>query len=138
MTCVIDASVALAWLMQDEHSPESDRLFESMPGEGAFVPSLWRLEVANALQVAVRRNRIDVHYRDGAIQRLSRLPIEVDPETDAHAWTTTLHLAHRHNITVYDAAYLELALRRGVPLASRDQHLVKAALDSGVTVLPSD
>jgi predicted nucleic acid-binding protein len=134
---VIDASVALSWFLQDEESPASDRLFALVADEGAVVPSLWRLEIANALQVAVRRNRIDRAYRDGTIQRAGRLPIEVDPETDTHAWTRTLHLSERHNITVYDAAYLELALRRGVPLATRDQDLAKAALDSGVTVLPA-
>ena len=138
MIGVIDASVALSWFLQDEQSPASDRLFALVAEEGAVVPSLWRLEIANALQVAVRRNRIDRAYRDGTIQRAGRLPIEVDPETDAHAWTRTLHLSERHDITVYDAAYLELALRRGVPLATRDRDLAKAAIDSGVTVLPAN
>jgi len=133
---VIDASVALSWFLQDEQSPASDRLFALVAEEGAVVPSLWRLEIANALQVAVRRNRIDRAYRDGTIQRAGRLPIEVDPETDTHAWTRTLHLSERHDITVYDAAYLELALRRGVRLATRDRDLARAAINSGVTVLP--
>ena len=137
MIGVIDASVALSWFLQEEQSPASDRLFEQLAEEGAVVPSLWRLEIANALQVAVRRNRIDRAYRDATIHRAGRLPIEVDPETDTHAWNRTLHLSERHNITVYDAAYLELALRRGVPLATRDQDLAKAAVDSGVTVLPA-
>lgn len=138
MIGVIDASVALSWFLQDEQSPQSDRLFTLVADEGAIVPSLWRLEVANALQVAVRRNRISRAYRDGTIQRAGRLPIEVDLETDAHAWTRTLHLSERHSITVYDAAYLELALRRGVPLATRDQDLAKAAVESGASVLPTN
>lgn len=138
MIGVIDASVALSWFLQDEQSPQSDRLFALVADEGAIVPSLWRLEVANALQVVVRRNRISRAYRDGTIQRAGRLPIEVDLETDAHAWTRTLHLSERHSITVYDAAYLELALRRGVPLATRDQDLAKAAVDTGVAVLPTN
>ncbi len=137
MIGVIDASVALSWFLQEEHSPASDHLFAQVAEEGAIVPSLWRLEIANALQVAVRRNRIDRAYRDATIQRAGRLPIEVDPETDTHAWTRTLHLSERHNITVYDAAYLELALRRGLPLATRDQDLAKAAIASGVSVLPA-
>jgi len=135
---VVDASIALSWLLQDEHRPASDRLFEMVSDEGAVVPSLWRLEIANALQIAVRRNRITGAYRDATIQRLERLPIEVDSETDAQAWGTTLRLSDRHSLTVYDAAYLELALRRGVPLATRDRDLAKAALESGVTVLPTD
>ena len=135
MIAVIDSSIALNWLLHDEHTPESDRFFDFVSDQGAIVPSLWRLEIANALQVAVRRKRIDGVYRDRAIQDLQRLPIEVDSETDAHAWTTTLQLSERHTITVYDAAYLELALRRGVPLATRDRDLARAALESGVTVL---
>jgi predicted nucleic acid-binding protein len=138
LIAVVDASITLNWLLSDEQSPASDRLFDLVTDKGAIVPSLWRLEIANALQVAVRRNRIDLAYRDTTIQRLQRLPIEIDPETDVHAWTTTLHLSDRYRLTVYDAAYLELALRRGLPLASRDQDLVKAALASGVTVLPTD
>lgn len=138
MIGVIDASVALSWFLQEEQNPASDQLFVQVAEEGAIVPSLWRLEIATALQVAVRRNRIDRAYCDSTIQRAGRLPIEVDPETDTHAWTRTLHLSERHNITVYDAAYLELALRLGVPLATRDRDLAKAALDSGVTVLPAN
>jgi predicted nucleic acid-binding protein len=138
LIAVVDASITLNWLLSDEQSPASDRLLDLVTDKGAIVPSLWRLEIANALQVAVRRNRIDLAYRDTTIQRLQRLPIEVDPETDVHAWSITLHLSDRYRLTVYDAAYLELALRRGLPLASRDQDLVKAALASGVTVLPTD
>ncbi|MGB7845447.1 MAG: type II toxin-antitoxin system VapC family toxin [Candidatus Acidiferrum sp.] len=138
MICAIDASVALSWVLQDEQSPASDGLFESVAKDGAVVPSLWRLEVANALQIAVRRNRINGAYRDGAIQKLSRLPIEVDADTDAQAWGNTLHLADRYRITVYDAAYLELALRHGVPLATLDQDLERAAFESGATVLPAN
>ena len=138
MIGVIDASVALRWFLQEEHSPASDHLFAQVAEVGAIVPSLWRLEIANALQVAVRRNRIDRAYRDATIQRAGRLPIDVDPETDTHAWTRTLHLSERHNITVYDAAYLELALRRGLPLATRDHDLAKAAIASGVTVLSAN
>ena len=138
MIGVIDASVALSWFLQDEQSSASDRLLSQVADEGAIVPSLWRLEVANALQMAVRRNRIDRAYRDATIQRAGRLPIEFDPETDTYAWTRTLHLSERHNVTVYAAAYLELALRRGVPLATRDQDLAKAAVESGVTVLPTN
>ena len=138
MIGVIDASIALSWFLQAEQSPASDRLFAKVAEEGAVVPSLWRLEIANALQVAVRSKRTDQAYRDGTIQRAGRLPIEVDLETDAHAWSRTLHLSERHNISVYDAAYLELALRRGVPLATRDQDLARAAHESGVTVLASN
>jgi predicted nucleic acid-binding protein len=135
---VIDSSITLNWVMNDEHTPRSDRLFESLSEEGTVVPSLWRLEVANALQVALRRERIDGAYRDKTIQKLQRLPIEVDSLTDNKAWTSTLYLSERDNLTVYDAAYLELVLRRGVPLATRDQRLAKAATEAGATILPTD
>lgn len=137
MIGVIDASLALSWLFEDEQTVQGMRLLDQVAHSAALVPSLWRLETANALQTALKRRRCNSAFRDLALLRLGELAIEVDFETDAHAWTTTLHLSERHNITVYDAAYLELALRRGVPLATRDQDLAKAAVDSGVTVLPT-
>ena len=138
MIAVIDSSITLNWLLYDEHTPESDELFDSVTDQGAIVPTLWRLEIANALQVAVRRKQIDAAYRDRCIQKLQRLPIEVDPETDKQAWSATLQLSERHNITVYDAAYLELALRCGIPLATRDQRLARVASEAGGKVLPTD
>lgn len=137
MTCVIDASVTLAWLLQDEHTAASDALFEHVAEFGAVVPSLWRLEVANALQVAVRRGRVDEVSRDTSLRLLERFMIEVDGETDARAWTDTLRLADRHGLTVYDAAYLELSLRRGLPLATRDDKLSDAARMAGTKVVPT-
>lgn len=112
-------------------------LLQRVSAEGAIVPSLWRLEVANALQMCVKRQRITPAYRDAAIHKLSQLRIEVDPETDARAWTNTLHLADLHRVTVYDACYLELALRRNLPLATRDATLAAAAANAGVVLLPT-
>jgi predicted nucleic acid-binding protein len=138
LIAVIDSSITLNWVLYDEHTPESDELFDLVSQRGALVPSLWRLEIANALQVAVRRKRIDAVYRDRCIQELQQLPIQVDSETDKQAWNATLRLSEHHNITVYDAAYLELALRRCLPLATRDQRLAKAACEAGATILPTD
>jgi predicted nucleic acid-binding protein len=138
LIAVIDSSITLNWVLYDEHTPESDELFDLVSEWGAFVPSLWRPEIANALQVAVRRKRIDAAHRDRYIEKLQQLPIEVDSETDKQAWNATLQLSERHNITVYDAAYLELALRRSLPLATRDQRLAKAAREAGATILPTD
>lgn len=138
MIAVIDSSITLNWLLYDEQTPESDELFDLVSEQGATVPSLWRLEIANALQVAVRRKRIDAVYRDTCIKKLQQLPIEVDSETDKQAWNATLHLSERHNITVYDASYLELALRRGIPMATCDQRLAKAAREAEATILPTD
>ena len=137
MICVIDASVTLSWVYSDEHSADSDALLARVADQGAVVPALWRLEIANALQSGIKRKRIDAAYRDSSIQLLLRLPVETDPDTNDHAWTTTLHLADLHQITVYDASYLELALRRGLPLATRDDQLAAAAGSAGAILLPT-
>ncbi len=135
MTLVVDASLTLSWYFEDERTPAADALLDQVTNTGAVVPSLWRLETANGLQVAIRRKRIDVAFRDRALTHLTRLPITVDAETDAHAWTTTLQLADRFQLTLYDAAYLELAQRRALPLATLDSALRPAADALGLTLL---
>jgi predicted nucleic acid-binding protein len=137
LICVIDASVALSWVYSDEHSAVSDALLARVSHEGAAVPSLWRLEVASSLQTGIKRKRIDAAYRDSSIQIFLRLPIEIDLETNEFAWTTILQLAEMYQLTVYDAAYLELALRRTLPLATRDVELAAAASRAGVVLLPT-
>ncbi len=94
---------------------------------GALAPSLWPLEVANALLVAARRRRIAPAYVEISLRELAKLDVAIDPETAAHAWNSTPALALTHGLTVYDAAYLELAHRRQMPLASLDQKLRAAA-----------
>ena len=137
MICVIDASVTLSWIYSDEHSAASDALLARVADQGAVVPALWRLEIASALQNGIKRKRIDAAYRDSAIQKLILLPIEIDLDTNDYAWTATLRLAERHQITVYDASYLELALRCGLPLATRDDQLAAAAGSAGASLLPT-
>ena len=132
MSLVLDASVTLGWYFEDEKFPTADALLDSVAAEGALAPSVWRLEVANGFLSAVRRKRIDAAFRDSALQHLGSLPIEVDPETDLHVWTVTSKLAERFNLTIYDAAYLELAQRRRLPLATLDEALRAAAHASGV------
>jgi len=135
VTFVVDASLALSWLFVDEQTPQSMSLLDKVAVSGAVVPALWRLEVANALQTSIKRQRISPAQRDASIQKLCVLPIEVDSETDSRAWTTTLHLADLHRITVYDACYLELSLRCGLPLATRDDRLAAAAGNAGAILL---
>jgi len=130
VSLIIDSSATLAWFYGDETTPAIRQVFELLIKDGAWVPSLWRLEVANILEISVRRGRSDVTLAD-----LSLLPISLDPETDKHAWDTTLQLAHRHRLTLYDAAYLELAQRRGLPLATLDGDLRTAAIAEGVHLL---
>ena len=123
MSLVIDSSITLAWFFEDERTDRADVVMRQVAKGGAVVPSLWRLEIANALQSAVRRKRINAAFRDASIADLSSFPIAVDSETDRHAWGTTLTLAERCRLTLYDAAYLELAQRLRLPLASLDQEL---------------
>jgi predicted nucleic acid-binding protein len=134
---VIDASLTLSWIFQDERTIAGMKLLDEISQDGAIVPALWRLEIANALQMAVKRGRISVALRDHALRRFEQLPIEVDSETDGQAWRGTLQLSDHHRLTLYDAAYLELALRRGLPIATRGQDLENAAQVAGVIVLPT-
>jgi predicted nucleic acid-binding protein len=134
MSPVIDASLTLAWFFEDERTPAIDSVLDEVATTGALAPALWRLEVANGLQTAKRRKRIDAAFRNRALARLAELPIAIDPETDAQAWTATLGLADRFDLTLYDAAYLELALRRAAPLASLDAALRGAAQALGIAL----
>ena len=135
MSLVIDSSITLAWFFEDERSDAADAVLRDVADHGAIAPSLWRLEVANALQSAIRRKRIDTEFRDGTLADLRALMVTIDPETDLHAWTTTLKLAERFGLTVYDATYLELAQRLNFPLATLDQELRSAAAALGVGLL---
>ncbi len=137
MTLVVDSSVALAWVYSDEISPGTQAVLEQVVSEGAWVPALWHLEVANSLTAAVRRKRIDARYRDQALSDLARMDFKVDAETSRQAWSTTAQLADRHRLTLYDAAYLELALRVGLPLATLDEELRQAARSEGLPYLPA-
>jgi predicted nucleic acid-binding protein len=135
VSLVLDASLTLSWFFKDERTPGTDAVLTEVTENGAVVPALWRLEVANALQMAVRRKRIDAAFRDSALTQLSRLSIATDPDTDACAWTAILQLASRFDLTLYDAAYLELAQRRALPLATLDRALRDAAAALGIALL---
>ena len=132
---VLDSSATIAWFMPDEGTEESRRLLDVVADRGALVPLHWRLEVSNALLVAVRRNRIVAALRNEALDQLAALPITVDAETLQYAWTESLALADQFCLTLYDACYLELAQRRGVALASLDNDLRAAGRTLGLTLL---
>ena len=133
--CVLDASATLPWLFEDEASPAADALLERVALDGAVVPSLWFLECANALAAAERRGRIDAARVARNVSLLRRLPVAVDVADPADALGTTLDLARTHRLTAYDASYLDLALRRGLPLATNDGPLRIAAAAAGVALL---
>jgi len=124
--------VTLVWGFEDGADAYATAILERMPELQAHVPPLWPLEVANALLVGERRRRITPAETARLLAILATFPITVDDETVAHAWLDTMHLARAQNLSSYDAAYLELALRRGLPLAALDGKLKTAAQAVGV------
>lgn len=135
MTLVLDGSAALAWCFEDEGSPAIDAVMLQVAAEGAVVPAIWRLEVANGLQSAVRRTRLTASVRDAMLAALAEMDIATDPETDRYAWTTTQRLAERHGLTLYDACYVELAQRLSLPLATLDAAMRAAGRACGLVLL---
>ena len=124
MPFVIDASVAGSWLLPDENHPEAITALDRLKDDEAFVPTLLWFEIRNLLLASERRQRITPVQTAAALSVLQGLPLEVDSEPDSG---TTLQLARDHRLTVYDAAYLELAVRRHLPLLTFDQQLATAA-----------
>ena len=135
MSLVLDTSATIAWVYEGETSRPVRAVFDQVTESGAWVPGLWRLEIANVLEMGVRRGRHDAAFREMTLADLALLSIQVDPHTNDRAWGATIRLAERHRLTVYDAAYLELALRRGLPLATLDRELRVAATAENVTLL---
>jgi predicted nucleic acid-binding protein len=129
---VLDGSVTLAWLFHDEQDPYADAIIGKLPHLEMLVPRIWHLEVANVLLVGERRGRCSQADTTSWLGFLSALPILVDGSTEARAWSDTINLARQQSLTEYDAAYLELALREGLPLATLDSKLEAAATAVGV------
>ena len=133
---VVDSSIALSWCFQDEASPVTDMLFERVRDSGAIVPGLWHLELSNVLLQAERRGRISTGDVTMRLDLIAQLPILTDQETTIRAWREILTLARAAGLTTYDATYLELAMRRGLPLLTKDNELVRAAKRLGVEAFP--
>jgi predicted nucleic acid-binding protein len=134
---VIDASSVLAWCFEDESGAEADALIAKVAADGAAVPSLWSLEIANGLVMSERRGRIKPAETASFVAMIEELPIVADQATGARALHETMSLAREHGLTAYDAAYLELAMRLGLPLATDDRSLRGAAERTGVALLGS-
>jgi predicted nucleic acid-binding protein len=134
---VLDCSATLPWIFGSEAAPATQRLLDQLAsGAKAWVPALWHLELGNVLLGAQRRGRIDKAGIEKFFATLSIYDIEVDPETIALAWPKTFALGEGFGLTMYDAVYLELALRKGVPLASLDDQLRAAMQKAGGQLLP--
>ena len=129
---VLDGSLALAWYFKDEADPYADAVAARFPAARATVPLIWPLEVANAVLMGERRQRSTEAQAAKWLTYLGLLPIAVDDETNDRAWVEVLSLARAHRLSAYDASYLELALRRALPLATLDEKLKAAASAVGV------
>lgn len=135
MAFVLDCSVVITWILPDEGRHRVAALLERLASEGAVVPEVWSLEVANALLVAQRRGRLTEKDVERALEDLAALPIDVDQETHRQALNATLSLANKYKLSSYDAAYLELARRTRLPLATLDKKLRSACKAAGVELL---
>jgi predicted nucleic acid-binding protein len=131
---VLDGSVTLAWGFTDKGDGYATAILDKMPDLQAYVSGLWPLEVANALLVGERHGRTTPADAARFLAILGTFPITADSETVARAWVETMHLARAHNLSTYDAAYLELAMRLGLPLATLDGKLKAAATAVGITL----
>lgn len=135
MRVVLDASCALALALDEEMPQAVVRVFERIPEDGAAVPSIWRYEVANILLLSVRRQRIDIESFHARLAEFTRLRISVDDVSTGRTWDEGASIARRHGLTIYDSAYLELAIRLALPLATLDRKLAQAARAEQVEVI---
>jgi predicted nucleic acid-binding protein len=134
--CILDASVALSFIFEDESSPYAEEVIEALKTGSAVVPLAWPLEVDNALLAAIRRRRIQEADAFRYLTVLDTLPLEVDLEVARDALgQRILGLGLTHALSAYDASYLELAMRRGLPLATQDERLLRAAGAAGIEIL---
>lgn len=135
MPFVLDASIALSWHFEDEESDAAEAAFDRLVLDAAIVPSLWPVEFGNGLLAAERRGRIGVAAVSRAIELTFQLPIRVEPAASGLTLGTVLVLAREYGLSAYDAAYLELALRERLPLATIDARLRAAATRAEVELL---
>jgi predicted nucleic acid-binding protein len=129
----LDASVAIAWCFPDENVEYAERILDRLKTHVALVPSLWRIELANSFLVGERRNRCTRADVVAWTSFLDSLPIEMDEETGMRALSDVLDVARSFGLAVYDAAYLELAIRLGIPLATLDERLKQTLAHAGIS-----
>jgi predicted nucleic acid-binding protein len=132
---VVDASVTLTWCFEDQTYALGESVLDRFVDSTALVPSIWTLEIANALVVGERRGRLSEVDTTRFVQLLGELPIDVEDQSLGAAFGPVLAIARSHRLSAYDAAYLELAARHGLPLATLDDALIQAAGEVGVPLL---
>ena len=129
----------MAWCFEDEQTADTDHILNIFPqGLVAHVPSLWRYEALNVLLLAQREGRISPNDAASIWSKLQALPIKIDELKTNALWTETFRFAQTYKLTIYDAAYLELATRRGSALATLDKQLRAAAISAGIELIPKD
>lgn len=134
---MVDASMAIAWVHPAQATDESDAWLQRIAdGAEVVVPSTWPLEVSNALLILQRRRKLTAAERAGALRAIASLPIRLDHEAAESAFTTLSEIATRETLSVYDAAYLDVAMRHALPLGCKDGPLRTAAARSGVSLKP--
>ena len=134
--CVLDASVALSWIFEDEASPYAEVVIEALKSTSAVVPLVWPLEIDNAILAAIRRRRIEEADAFRYLTVLDTLALEIDLEVARETLgQRILGLGLTHGLSAYDASYLEVAMRRGLPLATQDERLMRAASAAGIDLL---
>lgn len=133
--CVLDASFAFQWLIEDEATPEGDAALKAVSAGGAAVPALWPVEVTNVLGIAERRGRLTRDEVADALAILRSLPLDVAATVTLAEAAAILDLMRQHRLTAYDATYLELAQRLRLPLATKDRELLAVAPTVGVALL---
>jgi predicted nucleic acid-binding protein len=136
MLCVIDSSFAGAIFLPAEGGPRIQAVAGKIARKGAAAPAVWQLEMLNLLLGAERKGRITHAIRNQALDAFDALPITVEPPLTRKCRDDVMHLAERHRLTSYDAAYLELSARLNLPLATLDVALARAAKAEGLGVLP--
>jgi predicted nucleic acid-binding protein len=131
---VLDNTVTMAWCFTEEATESTEALLRRLSEltDSALVPSLWLYEVLNVTELAARKGRITAEKANAFLESLADLPIEIEHPSLPQMFTSVRTLANQHKLTAYDASYLELAVRHGLPIASSDQELVKAAQAAGV------
>lgn len=136
MDFVIDSSAAMAWALPDEHSPHAEKILSRITAESSlWIPALWWYEVANVVAMARRRKRLNEAQGARILELLSLFPLQVDAPPGPASASRLTQLAQEHSLSAYDAAYLELAERRGLALATFDHDLIRAARKAGVQLV---
>jgi predicted nucleic acid-binding protein len=135
MAIVVDVSVAAQWFLRDERNAFAASILDRVADDGAYVPALFRWEIANVLLAAERADRITPRDVDEALEALRDLPILVEPPGERLFSGSEVHLARHYGLTPYDAAYLALSADRRIPLATSDGDLGRAGRDLGIAVL---